>query len=48
MLNCLIIKSPTGHIIKGKFSEQDWISTKMQVSQIDQNNILSPDKCKSS
>ncbi len=47
ILNCLVIKSPTGHIIKGKFSENDWISDKMQVSQIDQNNILSPDKCKS-
>lgn len=48
ILNCLVIKSPTGHIIKGKFSENDWISDQMQVSQIDQNNILSPDKCKSS
>ena len=48
MLNCLVIQSPTGHITKGKFSENDWITSEMKVSQIDQNNILSPDKCKSS
>ena len=48
MLNCLIIQSPTGHIIRGKFSQNDWLSNQMAVSQIDSNNILSPDKCKSS
>ena len=46
MLNCLVIKSPTGHILKGKFSQTDWISNQMAVSQIDLNNILSPEKCK--
>tara|TARA_B100000614_G_C14506703_1_gene476863 strand:- start:746 stop:1339 length:594 start_codon:yes stop_codon:yes gene_type:complete len=46
MLNCLVIKSPTGHILKGKFSQTEWISNQMAVSQIDLNNILSPEKCK--
>tara|TARA_Y100000589_G_scaffold193898_1_gene183416 strand:- start:468 stop:1061 length:594 start_codon:yes stop_codon:yes gene_type:complete len=46
MLNCLVIKSPTGHILKGKFSQNEWISNQMAVSQIDLNNILSTDKCK--
>ena len=46
ILNCLIIQSPTGHIVKGKFLENDWITNKMQVSKKDINNILRPDKCK--
>ena len=46
MLNCLVIKSPTGHILKGNFSQNEWISNQMAVSQIDLNNILSPEKCK--
>ena len=48
MLNCLVIKSPTGHVLKGKFSQNDWISNQMFVSRIDLNKILSPDKCKTS
>ena len=46
MLNCLVIKSPTGHILKGRFSQTDWISNQVAVSQIDLNNVLSPEKCK--
>ena len=46
ILNCLVIQSPTGHIIKGKFSQTDWVTNNMQVSQKDTNNILSPEKCK--
>ena len=46
ILNCLVIQSPTGHIVKGKFLQNDWISNKMDVSQKDNNNILSPEKCK--
>ncbi len=46
ILNCLVIQSPTGHIIKGKFSHDDWVSNNMQVSQKDTNNILKPEKCK--
>ena len=46
ILNCLVIQSPTGHIVKGKFLENDWITNKMQVSKKDINNILRPDKCK--
>ena len=46
MLNCLVVKSPTGHILKGNFSQTEWISNQMAVSQIDLNNILSPEKCK--
>ena len=48
MLNCLVIKSPTGHILRGKFSQNDWITNQMPVSQIDINDILSPEKCKTS
>ena len=46
ILNCLVIHSPTGHIVKGKFLENDWITNNMGVSQKDTNNILSPEKCK--
>ena len=46
ILNCLVIQSPTGHIVKGKFLRNDWISNTMDVSQKDTNNILSPEKCK--
>ncbi len=45
LVNCLIIQSPTGHIIRGKFSNTDWITNTMPVSQIDQNQILSVNKC---
>ncbi len=48
MLNCLVIQSPTGHITKGKFLQNEWLSNRMAVSQIDSNNFLSPDQCKSS
>ena len=46
ILNCLVIQTPTGHILKGKFAQNDWITNNMQVSQKDNNNILTPDKCK--
>ena len=46
ILNCLVIQSPTGHIVKGKFLQNDWITRNMDVSQKDNNNILTPDKCK--
>ena len=46
ILNCLVIQSPTGHIVKGKFVENDWITNNMEVSQKDSNNILTTDKCK--
>ena len=46
ILNCLVIQSPTGHIVKGKFLQNDWISNTMDVSQKDNNNILTPEKCK--
>ena len=46
ILNCLVIQTPTGHILKGIFAQNDWITNNMQVSQKDNNNILTPDKCK--
>ena len=46
ILNCLVIQSPTGHIVKGKFSHSDWVTNTMEVSKKDINNILSPEKCK--
>ena len=48
ILNCLVIQSPTGHIVKGKFSENNWVTNTMKISQKDNNNILSPEKCKNS
>lgn len=45
ILNCLVIQSPTGHVIKGKFTDKSWLENKMEVSKIDQNNILSRSKC---
>ena len=46
ILNCLVVQSPTGHIVKGKFLQNDWISNSMNVSQKDNSNILSQEKCK--
>ena len=46
ILNCLIIQSPTGHILKGKFLQNDWVTNTMEVSKKDINNILNPEKCK--
>ena len=46
ILNCLVIQSPTGHILKGKFAQNDWITKNMKVSTKDNDNILTPDKCK--
>tara|TARA_Y100001968_G_C19448266_1_gene766756 strand:+ start:4806 stop:5444 length:639 start_codon:yes stop_codon:yes gene_type:complete len=48
LLNCLVIKSPTGQIVKGKFISNEWISSKMAVSQIDENSILKKSNCISS
>ena len=48
ILNCLVIQTPTGHISKGKFKENSWITDRMQVSQIDENNILNESECESS
>jgi len=44
-LNCLIIQAPTGHIIKGKFYATEWITNEMEVSKIDQDNIINPESC---
>ena len=46
ILNCLVIQSPTGHILKGKFLQNDWVTNTMEVSKKDNKNILNPEKCK--
>ena len=46
ILNCLIIQSPTGHVIKGKFSENNWIKEEMEVSNIDIDKVLTKENCK--
>ena len=46
-LNCLVIKTPTGHIKQGHFSLNDWVSNNMPTSQIYQSNIIKPSNCKS-
>tara|TARA_Y100001968_G_scaffold250495_1_gene235560 strand:+ start:569 stop:1234 length:666 start_codon:yes stop_codon:yes gene_type:complete len=48
ILNCLVIKTPTGHIIKGKYSLNNWLSSNMPVSKISENDILNPNHCISS
>ena len=45
-LNCLVIQSPTGHVIRGKFSDSNWIRDEMEVSNIDINNLLNLENCK--
>ena len=44
-LNCLVIKSPTGHIMKGRFIGSDMISSNMAISQKSDNNLLISDNC---
>ena len=48
ILNCLLIQTPTGHIIKGKYQEKVWIDRKIAVSQIDKNNKINSTNCKTS
>tara|TARA_Y100001968_G_C19453624_1_gene770532 strand:- start:8998 stop:9642 length:645 start_codon:yes stop_codon:yes gene_type:complete len=45
ILNCLIVKSPTGQIVKGKFYSNHWISSNMPVSQINEEDIISASNC---
>ncbi len=45
LLNCLVIQSPTGHIIKGKFANDNWLKNNMEVSQIDTNNVINSSQC---
>ena len=45
-LNCLVIKSPTGHIAQGKFSLNNWISKNMAISQLYDDDIINPNNCK--
>jgi len=45
-LNCLIIQSPTGHVIKGDFVNSDWIQNHMEISKIDENNIININQCR--
>ena len=47
ILNCLVIKSPTGHIEKGKFILNDWVSNKMDTSQLLNDDIIKPSNCRS-
>ena len=47
-LNCLVIKSPTGHIAQGHFSLNSWISSNMDTSQLYvDDEILNSSNCKS-
>ena len=48
ILNCLVIQSPTGHINQGKYSEKNWISSNMAVSQVNDSDIITASNCKSS
>ena len=46
ILNCLIIQSPTGHILKGNFVRKDWINNRMDISKSDVDNIVNENQCK--
>ncbi|WP_320667401.1 type II secretion system protein [Prochlorococcus sp. MIT 1307] len=48
ILNCLVIKSPTGQIVKGKFNSNYWIKSNMAVSQVLDSDVLTPNNCSSS
>ena len=45
-LNCLVINSPTGHIMKGKFPNQNWINSDIAISELSENSALIPDNCR--
>ena len=47
ILNCLVVKSPTGHISQGHFSLNNWVTNNMPISQIFADNILNPSNCRS-
>jgi len=46
ILNCLIIQTPTGHVIKGNYINNDWIHNQMELSKIDENNIITNNQCR--
>ena len=46
ILNCLIIQAPTGHVIKGNYINNDWIHNQMELSKIDENNIITNNQCR--
>jgi len=45
-LNCLVIKSPTGHIEKGKYILNDFISSNMDTSQLLNDDIIKSTNCR--
>ena len=46
ILNCLIIQTPTGHVIKGNYINNDWIHNQMELSKIDEKNIITNNQCR--
>ena len=47
ILNCLIIQTPTGHIIKGKFIDKTFLKDQMKVSTLNLDNQLNSNQCES-
>ena len=45
ILNCLVIQSPTGHILKGKYSDNNWIIKNLKISSLDSEENLKMNKC---
>ena len=45
ILNCLVIQSPTGHILKGKYSDNNWILKNIKISSLDSEANLKMNKC---
>ena len=45
ILNCLVIQSPTGHILKGKYSDNNWIIKNIKISSLDSEENLKMNKC---
>ena len=47
ILNCLIIQTPTGHIMKGKFINKTFLKDQMKVSTLNLDNQLNSNQCQS-
>jgi len=45
ILNCLVIQSPTGHVLKGRYSDNNWNIKNIKISSLDNEANLKMNKC---
>ena len=45
ILNCLVIQSPTGHVLKGRYSDNNWNIKNIKISSLDNEENLKINKC---